>query len=68
MIKIRVQEFREAQGLSKRELAKRAGITERTLFSLERGTHEPNVTTARKLAIALGVTFDELVLLVDDGA
>ena len=60
MSKLRVQELREAAGLSKRELAKRAGVTERTLFSLERGTHQPNLVTARKIAVALDVPFRDL--------
>jgi putative transcriptional regulator len=59
-MRFRLQEFREAAGLSKKELAERAGVTERTLFSIERGTHQPNVATASKIADALGIPFADL--------
>lgn len=46
--------------MSKAELARRASITERTVRNLEQGVYEPKMATARKLAQALGVPFDDL--------
>lgn len=58
---LRITELREAAGLSKAELARRAGINERTVRNLENGRYGgPSMATARKLAVALGVSFDSL--------
>ena len=58
--KLRVEKLRVAAGLSKAELARRAGINERTVRKIEGGEHSPSITTAVKLADALGVPFLEL--------
>ncbi|MEO9043403.1 MAG: helix-turn-helix transcriptional regulator [Candidatus Dormibacter sp.] len=51
----RLQELREAAGLSRPELAIRAGITRGYLRKLEAGDHAPKAEMAAKLAAALGV-------------
>lgn len=56
----RIQELREAAGISKAELARRAGINERTVRKIEAGNHQPSITTAHKIAEALEVDFLEL--------
>lgn len=54
--------IRGRRGLTQRELANRADLTIETISDIERGaTARPQVSTLRKLAIALGMTFDELV-------
>ena len=60
MSTIRITELRIAAGMTKTELARRAGINERTVRNIESGVYEPSLATARKLAGALGVPFDEL--------
>jgi transcriptional regulator with XRE-family HTH domain len=58
----RCKELRTARGLSIRKLAKEAGVSTETIYSLEHGRRDfiwPK--TARKLAEALGVDPAELV-------
>lgn len=52
----KLEEIRKAQGLSRRELAKKSGIKEVTIVCLEDGTNDPNnakLSTLVKLAKAL---------------
>ena len=49
---------RERQGLSYRELGRRAGLTERCISYLESGRRKsPTLDTAEKILKALGVTY-----------
>jgi len=50
---------REAKELSKSQLAKEAGVDRRTVIRTEQGT-EPLVTTAIKLARAVGRSVEDL--------
>ena len=47
--------------MTKVELARRAGVTERTIRNLESGVYEPSMETARKIARALDVPLQALV-------
>lgn len=47
--------------MSKAELARRAGVNERTVRKIESGLHTPSITTAAKIADALGVSFLDLI-------
>ncbi len=42
------------------ELAKQSGVPQTTISALYRGTSEPTLSTAAKIAAALGLTLDEL--------
>jgi DNA-binding XRE family transcriptional regulator/transposase-like protein len=53
---------REDRSLSQAELGKRAGLSQRGVWSLEAGRNGPHWSTALKLAEALGVTPAELGL------
>jgi len=57
----RITRLREAQGLSKAELARRAKITRATLVWIEDGSHLPTVATLGRLARALGVKVKDLL-------
>ncbi len=50
----KLRKLREARGLSVRGLAKEAGISTETVYSVEHGKRQPNLTTLGKLARALG--------------
>jgi transcriptional regulator with XRE-family HTH domain len=50
-----LREVRRLQGLSRRELAERAGVTAKTVQNLEGGS-VPRLTTAMRLAEALGTS------------
>jgi transcriptional regulator with XRE-family HTH domain len=60
-----IRRLRERAGWTQAETAKRAGVPFRTLQNWEAGIREPRLDALKKLAIAYGVTVDEL--LVDHG-
>lgn len=53
--------LRQSAGLSRSQLAARAGIALSTLYLLEDGLGDTRVSTLMKLAHALGVTPDSLL-------
>jgi DNA-binding XRE family transcriptional regulator len=62
MTTLRLTQLREEAGLSKAELARRAGVNERTIRNIENGTHkQPSLDTAIALAKALEVPFQALL-------
>lgn len=56
-----IRRRRVEKGWSRKELASKAGIGEYTVINAEIGKHVPHDSTLRKLALALGCTFTELV-------
>lgn len=63
-MRLKLREVREAKFVTQVELAKKAGVSETTIVRLEAGTHNPRVSTVRKLAVALGVK--PAALVADD--
>lgn len=57
----RVKRYRVAFGYTQRELARRAGLMQPVISSLETGRHYPRFDTVRKLAHALGIPISALV-------
>ena len=55
-----LKKARLRQGLSQRELAKRAGLSAGTISQIERMFLTPSVETAEKIAMVLGVRAEEL--------
>ena len=51
----KVRDLREAKSMSTRQLAREAGVSTETIYSLEHGKRQPSVTTLTKLALALRV-------------
>src|SRR5262249_48999691 len=60
-LKLRLKALREAQGITREELAARVGCSRMTILRLERGDGRPNARDLEKLAKALGGTVDELL-------
>jgi transcriptional regulator with XRE-family HTH domain len=56
-----LKDARFRAGLTQVELAEKAGVTQTTVARIERDAVEPEVTTVRKLAAALGVTISDLL-------
>ena len=52
---------RQAALLSQEELAIKAGVTVRTIWSLEAGGTDPQFKTLRKIASALGIPAAEFI-------
>ncbi|MBR2474703.1 MAG: helix-turn-helix transcriptional regulator [Clostridia bacterium] len=64
--KDRLKARRHMLGISQEELAKKSGVTGRTIQNYELGTRKPqNIETAQKLALALDTTVE--YLLGNDG-
>lgn len=57
----RVQQLRQAQGLSQEELADRADVHRTYVSGVERGVRNPTVTVLEKLAAGLRVSLADLV-------
>ncbi len=56
-----LKEWREKRGFSLRQLAARSGIHHMSLFRLESGRLDPQLSTLLKLCDALGITLNQLV-------
>jgi transcriptional regulator with XRE-family HTH domain len=56
-----VREQRLAAGLSLRDVAQRAGVSNAYLSQIERGLHEPSLSVLRAVAAALGVPLGSLL-------
>ncbi len=65
----KIELWRRFRGLTQRELAERAGVTQATISLLERKGQLPQVTTIQKLAKALDCTPSELYFspIAEDG-
>jgi transcriptional regulator with XRE-family HTH domain len=57
----RLKDLRFRAGLTQQELADKAGTTQTTVARIERDAVEPEVTTIRKLAQALGAVPGDLL-------
>lgn len=55
-----LRELRERAGLDKSALARLVGVSRQAITSYEKGEMQPTLPVASRLALALGVTIDEL--------
>ena len=67
-----VKNFRENHNLSMQEFADKAGLSKGYISMLERGKHPqnnrdivPSIETVNKIAIAMGISIDELLMQID---
>lgn len=61
----RLKEVRTEAGLTQAELADRAGVSRKTINTVENGVFVPSTLLALTLARALGTTVEGLFYLVD---
>ena len=62
MLSENIKKYRKKKNLSQDNLAREAGVTYSTLSKIEAGYNQnPGVQTVQKIAIALGVTIDDLM-------
>lgn len=52
---------RANQGLSPKELAKKAGLSKNVVYNMERGTTTPKIHTVGKIARALGKRVEDFI-------
>lgn len=62
----RLRDTRIAKGMTIRDLAARSRIDDETIAALEASQQEPPLATVRKLADALGVSVEDLVMWGDE--
>ncbi|CAA2142035.1 helix-turn-helix domain-containing protein [Hyphomicrobium sp. ghe19] len=59
----RLKQVREAAGLSQRELAKRAGVTNATVSTIEQETHAPSLASLHRLLTAIPISIADFFAL-----
>jgi len=59
----RLKAVREAAGLSQRELAKRAGVTNATVSMIEQETHAPSLASLHRLLTAIPISIADFFAL-----
>ena len=62
MARATIRELRERAGWTQLELANRLGVTPATVYTWERGKFDPRASQLRKLALAFGVSMDDIAL------
>lgn len=60
-MRVRLREVRERLFVTQAELANRSGVAESNISRIESGIQFPRISTVRKLALALGVSPNELI-------
>jgi len=58
--KTKIKELRARYDLTQEGLAKEVGVTRQTIIYLEKGTYNPSLELAHKVAKALKTTIDDL--------
>lgn len=58
---MRLREIRKRKGLTQAELSRRSHINRVCISQYETGVKRPNVDNLKRLAVALGVSTDELL-------
>lgn len=61
-MKTRIKEFRARHDLTQQDLADKVGATRMTIVFLEKGTYNPSLKLAKKIAVALESSIDELFI------
>lgn len=64
-VKFNLKEVRRKRKITQVELSDLSGVTQQNISEYELGIKTPKLDTAAKLADALGVTLDELVIIQD---
>ncbi len=59
----KIKEYRKKKNLLQAEVGEFIGMTDRAVGYYENGEREPKVTVAKKLAVILGTTIEDLFCL-----
>ena len=65
-MRMKLREVRERLFVTQADLAQRTGIAEATISRLENGAQRPRISTVRKIAEALNVAPEDLVIWDDE--
>jgi putative transcriptional regulator len=58
-IRNKLRELRALKEMTQQELADRVGVTRQTVIAIEQDKYSPSLETAFKVAIVLGVPFEQ---------
>jgi putative transcriptional regulator len=58
-IRNRIRELRAARQMTQQDLADQVGVTRQTVIAMEQDKYSPSLETAFRVALALGVPFDQ---------
>jgi len=58
-IRNQIRELRALRGMTQQELADQVGVTRQTVIAMEQDKYSPSLETAFKVAIVLGVPFEQ---------
>jgi putative transcriptional regulator len=58
-IRNRIRELRALRGMTQQELADQVGVTRQTVIAIEQDKYSPSLETAFRVAIVLGVPFEQ---------
>jgi len=65
-MKTRIKEFRARYDLTQQDLADKVGVSRMTIVFLEKGTYNPSLLLAHRVAMILGTSMEELFLFEDE--
>ena len=65
-MKTRIKEFRAKYDLTQQELADKVGVSRMTIVFLEKGTYNPSLQLAHRVAVVLGTSLEELFIFEDE--
>ncbi|MFX0199563.1 MAG: helix-turn-helix domain-containing protein [Candidatus Hodarchaeota archaeon] len=60
ILRRRITETRESQGMNQAELAEKAGVTPAAISQIEKGTRVPTIPVLHRIANVMGVSLDYL--------
>lgn len=59
-----LKQIREAEGMTREELAYKSGVGYHMISAIENGKRNPSLKNAEKIAEALDITVDSLILIL----
>jgi DNA-binding XRE family transcriptional regulator len=66
IIRTRIKELRARYDLTQDELAERVGVTRQTMLYLEKGTYNPSLLLAYRVAKVLKSSIEEIFVIDDN--
>lgn len=65
-MKTRIKEFRARHDLTQQDLADKVGVSRMTIVFLEKGTYNPSLLLAHRVAKVLGTSMEELFIFEEE--
>ena len=65
-MKNRIAELRKEHQITQQALAERLCVSRQTIISLENGKYNPSILLAHKIALAFGLTIEEIFIFEEE--